>query len=751
MPSTTIGTLKIKLELDGVAGAKRELKEFKDSTSGLGSGIGGILAQLNKFRWAFMAIQTVIGAVTTIIEAGIKTWSAGFKIMGKVIDVSLISPLKLLGVAAGSAFASVAGLGTLVGVAAAKQFTKLDDVLVDVRRTTGLSTERIQELRKQLKDMSLQTRTSVNDLAQIAVVAGQVGIRGTDNISQFTREIDRLSVALDINASETATVFARAMDVFNLEGEIDNVRKMGNVVNELSNTTSASGDEIIQAISNAGSTLAALGVSFEDAASLVTASITTGFLPAATAGTSIRRAFEGIIKSADDVGSIMGMTGDEVRNSIGTDAVGFMKDFLQSVQGNENAAERLGIIVDALGVRGAKSANALLNNWGQVEAIMESANSQFETGNSTLREFERSVNSVGGVIDVMRNSLNNFLDDVGGALVPELLKAVGPFKELLRDSAGPLADVFKELATIVSSSLSSAFVLLRENIKPIAGFFETVVGVIGGASRVFGTFFNSLISVLSPAEFLATAGDRIRRFWENNLATFQILATLLGQKVAGAIDLVVQGFSSLLEGLDIPGLLTNLVTGFSDLVTGLQGAANGDFNEFYGTLGETISSVVTNVSSLISALVRVDSEGRTPIGNMISKFTDFFDTLQTKMDALDVQSVIEFLETIADAFARVADTLGDLLDAETIADLQTLIGAGATAASATAGLTKAALDQVGPALDVVEGVRTGDAAKIAGGVVGIVEKGSLATRAVFSVGRALISRIDSNEDTMTGT
>ncbi|MEA2037846.1 MAG: phage tail tape measure protein, partial [Nanoarchaeota archaeon] len=62
-----------------------------------------------------------------------------------------------------------------------KPTIELETAMVKVRKTTGMTTEEIKGLETQLLDMSKSVPQSADELAEMAAVAGQLGIQGSEN------------------------------------------------------------------------------------------------------------------------------------------------------------------------------------------------------------------------------------------------------------------------------------------------------------------------------------------------------------------------------------------------------------------------------------------------------------------------------------------------------------------------------------------------------------------------------------------
>jgi hypothetical protein len=93
-------------------------------------------------------------------------------------------------------FGVVAAFTGLVAAAksATQAYAEFDDKVADVMKTTGMSKEEAMQLSDQLS--KIDTRTSQNELLELARIAGKLGIKGQEDLLGFTRAADQVVVAL---------------------------------------------------------------------------------------------------------------------------------------------------------------------------------------------------------------------------------------------------------------------------------------------------------------------------------------------------------------------------------------------------------------------------------------------------------------------------------------------------------------------------------------------------------------------------
>lgn len=126
------------------------------------------------------------------------------------------------------------------------ELLKISDLMTGVEKTTGLASEQVRELWNEFDN--LNTRTSKQELLNIAQIGGRLGITDKEQIKEFTEQIDKIYVALG--------------DSF--QGGLEEVTtKVGKLKNLFEETRDQNYGEALNAIGSALNELGANGSSSE--------------------------------------------------------------------------------------------------------------------------------------------------------------------------------------------------------------------------------------------------------------------------------------------------------------------------------------------------------------------------------------------------------------------------------------------------------------------------------------------------------
>src|SRR5690606_8150976 len=188
----------------------------------------------------------------------------------------------------------------MAGAAAAS--ISFEDAFANVRKTVDASEAEFRALERNLRQMSLETRTGVNELAVIMGVAGQLGIRGVENLTNFTRVIDQLTVATTLTGEEGAQNLARLMNI--MQESMGNVDRLGAAIVDLGNNFATTETEILNMslrIAGAGKTI---GLTTSEVLALATALSDVG-IRAEMGGSAISRVMINMANAVAQGGSTL--------------------------------------------------------------------------------------------------------------------------------------------------------------------------------------------------------------------------------------------------------------------------------------------------------------------------------------------------------------------------------------------------------------------------------------------------------------
>jgi len=372
--------------------------------------------------------------------------------------------------------AGVAKGATLIGLGAAlltpltagiKRIATLDDLMADVRKTTGLTQVGVKDLKEELQNFD--TRTSLEDLLDITRIGGQIGVAKNELIG-FTDSIDKAVVALGDEFGGGADVVASELGKLNsifgvakAFGVAEGLNKIGSSINSLgaaglatapflTNFTKRLGpvadaaDIDITKILGLGAALEQLGARPEEASSGI-----SRLFNVLTTKTSEAAAAAGI-----DVSTFSKMLKEDANDAILVFAENMKKNFPDQLQFNQ-ALKDIGLT----GVNLTKTMAQLSSNTDLVREKQKLANEEFIKGTSIIDEYN------------LKNS----------TLPAKLEKLKKVFQDITEALAIGIIPIFNILI-FITTALSKAFLFLAKT--KVGRAILTLVGIMGGLLVVVG-------------------------------------------------------------------------------------------------------------------------------------------------------------------------------------------------------------------------------------------------------------------------
>ena len=286
--------------------------------------------------------------------------------------------IETFGRRAGTASASMTSLGRSIGLplaaftgyrvvsGAVREIAAFEKGVIQAAKAADIADHDLGGFEKRIREIALirGLDQSAVDLAEIAAIAGTLGVRGTDNLARFTETTAKLTSSLrGLSAEDVATGMGRILQVTG-EGA-ENAERFGNVLARLEDTVAGGASEIINtsreialatARYNASSTdVLGLGAAFTDlgvqselARSTVVRTLSAMSLALATGG-----------EEADEFARIVGVSADELRKQLGSNAVSTLVAFARGLNRVAAEGEDVGVVLQGLGIDGVRLAPVL--------------------------------------------------------------------------------------------------------------------------------------------------------------------------------------------------------------------------------------------------------------------------------------------------------------------------------------------------------------------------------------------------------
>ena len=501
--------------------------------------------------------------------------------------------------------------GAVAGVAfPVKLAVQFESAMADVKKVVDFDTPK--QFKEMEQDILRLTRTipmAGTELAKITASGGQLGVARKD-LPKFTETIAKMSVAFDMAADQAGDSMAKLANVYQIP--IDQIGKLGDAVNHLSNSSPAKAGDIINTLGRVGGIAKQFGLTEIQTTSLSNAFISLGKTPE-IAGTAINGMLTKLM-TADKQGAKfqkalknMGMESKDLKKAIKENGEQALMDFLKQV-GKLPKENQMGALVDLFGLEYADDVAVLVSG---LETYKKSINELKKTSKdgkpafigSMDKEFAARSATTANNWQIFKNSLTEIGITAGSVLLPalnQLMTTIRPIINSFADWASKNPEVVSALVHLaagfaalkvgglmfrfVGNELSGLMVSFRLA-KALLGvdWLATVIRFksgIGALARIFGV-------VKTAATLLGSGLMSLGRF---------LLMSPIG------IALALLGVAAYMLYKNWDGVVGGAKALWQDLSNFISGVVN-SIASFFGTCWERIKAFFNSGIGNISAQI----------------------------------------------------------------------------------------------------------------------------------------------------
>lgn len=387
--------------------------------------------------------------------------------------------------------------------------------------------------------MAKELPASAVEIANVAEVAGQLGIK-TEDILSFSRTMIDMGESTNLSAEEAATAIAKIANIMGLTS--DEYSRFGASVVDLGNNFATTEKDIVEMTNRlaAGGKLA--GLTAPEILGLATAMSSVG-IEAEAGGTAMTQTLTAIGNavalttkdSADDlalIAKVAGTTSEEFQQAWKEKPAEALQSFIKGL----NTAHEKGANVDAilmkLGMTGVRQGNMLKSlalSSDKMSAAVQRSNQAWKENTALTNEANKRYETTESQLKMFRNQITDLAIEFGGPLIKALRSGLDAVKPWLNNLAD-LAKKFSSLSTEQQQNIVK-WGLMAAALGPALKILGSGVSVIGGTVKAIGGLSKGLGVLSGSVKFLG-----------NLSGLTSGLSTVAGS--AGAVETAVAGASA---------------------------------------------------------------------------------------------------------------------------------------------------------------------------------------------------------------
>lgn len=299
---------------------------------------------------------------------------------------------------------------------------KIADAITAVQKTSGLAQKEVEALFKEFGNFD--TRTSRMELMNIAQIGGRLGITDKTELQEFTREIDKIYVALGDSfqggLEEVTTKVGKLKNLFDETKNTDYasaLNEIGSALNELGANGTASESNITEFATRIGQLPASLKPAIDKTLGLGAAFEESG-IDAEIAASGYSRFMSVAGNNLKGFAQQMRISYEEAQKLFNEKPEEFFIKFGESMKGL-SADQTAGVLKDlklnTLEVQ--KALGAAGDNAGRFREMMLLSGKAMVDGTSIAEEFSKVNNNSAAIWEKIGRTIKEFLTD---GVVPDL-------------------------------------------------------------------------------------------------------------------------------------------------------------------------------------------------------------------------------------------------------------------------------------------------------------------------------------------
>ncbi len=462
---------------------------------------------------------------------------------------------------AGAAMTAIFGA---IAFTAVNDATSFESAFAGVVKTVDATTEELSEFRTELLEMSTRIPKTVEDLAKIAEIGGQLNV-GIKDMKKFTETVAMLTDSTDISLEEGTLQIAQFMNV--MKENMDNIDKVGSAITYLGNNSATTESKILSMASRIARSSKMIGMSSSDVLGISTAIASTG-IEAEMGGSafskfaiSIQNAVASSSKDLKKYAKLANTTSKEFQNLFKVDP---SKAISKVISGIGTSADPYKVLadLDIKEVRLRETVLALAGSHEELSAYLNSSANAFGENSALAEEASKRYATTESALAMMKNQIRYASIEIGTAMLP-----------IVRDLAeviGGLASKFNALSP-EQKEMISKMIMAGLVVGLVIGAIGALGLAISGISALITVFGAVIAFVCSPIGLLVLgigililAVINIKNAWESNWngvrdktlevvekikEWWQGLKDFLANPIQGTVNFVKKGIENISNGI----------------------------------------------------------------------------------------------------------------------------------------------------------------------------------------------------------
>lgn len=375
--------------------------------------------------------------------------------------------------------ATTALIGAFTGTVTA--FTKFETQLGNIGTVLGKSKDEVGDLADGIKELAKNSPTSVDDLGAATYDILSAGITETADAMNVLTASQKLAVAGLGTTKQAVDIMTSAINAYGISA--DQADAVSNIFYNSVNFGKTTVEGLAQGFGGMVPIVAQAGVTFEEVGAAVGA-LTASGLSASEVYTGLEAASSALLKPNEDMIKVF----DKLGVQTGIELVKKFGGLKGAYEEITKTSKVLGLTVaEVTGRKEAQSTvTALLTTASK--AYDDQLANNVEGSNAIDKAYQTQLETTQNLVNVLKNRLQVVMINIGGKVVPYLLKALnfvidlfGELYQYGRIVYSGFSFVAKGVAALVESITGGAKLLFKDTVNNAVGLIN---GLLGGLRKL---------------------------------------------------------------------------------------------------------------------------------------------------------------------------------------------------------------------------------------------------------------------------
>lgn len=373
------------------------------------------------------------------------------------------------GTAIQTVMATITGV-TLTIRQSVNAFAEMDQEMANVRKYTGMTADEVERLNEEFKTMN--TRSSREQLNQLAQEAGRLGMQSQEDVMGFVRAADKINVALDELGDGATLTLSKLTDIFGDRerlGVEKSLLAVGSVINELSQNCTASAPYIAEFASRLAGVGANAGMTTQQIMGFAAVMDSYGQKVESSA-TALSQVIVRLYRDPAKYAKVAGLDVRNFTDLLKKDANAALIQLLETLNkvGGMDVLSPMFADMGENGSRAIQALSTMAKHIDEVKAQQEVANQAFAEAISIDKEFNVQNNTVQAGLEKAKKSFNEMAVTLGEKLAPMMKYTITSSAALMKSLAETVEFVGKHKTALVNTAIALTAFTVAVNASTLA-------------------------------------------------------------------------------------------------------------------------------------------------------------------------------------------------------------------------------------------------------------------------------------------